>query len=420
MRFVRWASIAYLSRPLEGTSDGSETAMAGAESPHSSPSLDNRFSKDVEKVAETVFRSEATNVLHALTKPVGTYYVRCNTIKISSEELERRLQARGLEIIRNTLIPEALGIRIDGQYEVPGTGQDVVVDKQTAESVLQGANVYAPGIMNCMSMEIGDQVTIVSELGEIIASGKALMNANEVLTFRKGLAVQINQRRFGSPHIRELPEFSEGLLYPQSLAAMTTVRVLNPKPGETIADMNCAPGGKLSHICQLTGNSGKVLGFDRNVSKVAQARQNMVRLACANVVLSIHDSRYLHDDFTDLEVDRVLIDPPCSALGLRPKVYDFTSSKRIRDLADYQKQFVKAASEITKPGGVIVYSVCTFTMEECEQVVDFAERECSLRVTGQTPFLGSTGLDVGQSGSRCQRFHPHTHEIGYFIARFER
>jgi 16S rRNA (cytosine967-C5)-methyltransferase len=121
-----------------------------------------------------------------------------------------------------------------------------------------------------------------------------------------------------------------------------------------------------------------------------------------------------------LRADRVLIDPPCTALGLRPKVYDFTTSKRICDLADYQKQFIKAACKIAKPGGIIVYSVCTFTIEECERVVEFAEDDCGLKVMEQTPMLGSGGLDIGHSGPLCQRFHPHSHEIGYFIAKFQR
>lgn len=202
---------------------------------------------------------------------------------------------------------------------------------------------------------------------------------------------------------------------------MATVRVLDPQLDETIVDLCCAPGGKLTHISQLMDNSGKVFGFDRNSEKIGQARQNVTNLGCRNVVLGIHDSRYLYEDFSDLKADRVLIDPPCSAMGLRPKVYDFTTLERINSLADYQKQFIKAASRIVRPGGVIVYSVCTFTPQECEQIVKFAEQECALQVTKQNPFLGSAGLDeYGPSALSCQRFHPHTHEIGYFIAKFLR
>lgn len=388
---------------------------------HQVISTKNRFSPDVAKIAKEVFGRESQTVLEALPKPVSTYYIRCNTHKITPEDLKTKLQHLGLRVAQHPVVSEALGIGVEGPFDIPSTDQRLVVDKQTAESTLQGANVYAPGIIGCGSMHPGDEVTVVSDLGEIIASGTALMSANDVLTFRKGLAVRVDHRRFIGPQIRELPEFYEGLLYPQSLAAMVTGRVLDPKAGETVVDMNCAPGGKLSHLSQLMQNSGKIFGFDRNSDKIKETRHNVTNLGCMNVILSIHDSRYLPEDFPSLRADRVLIDPPCSALGLRPKLYDFTSQKRVRDLADYQKQFIKSASKITRPGGVIVYSVCTFTSQECEQVVDFAERECKLRVLEQKPFVGSKGLSTfGASGSICQRFHPHVEEIGYFIAKFER
>jgi 16S rRNA (cytosine967-C5)-methyltransferase len=381
----------------------------------------DRFSTDIVKIVGRVFPSSVDEVLEALATPVRIYYVRCNTLKISPHELVQRLENLDLKVERNNMIPEAIGIHSEGPFELPAVSRKVVVDKHTAESVLQGANVYAPGILSCGSMRTGDDVSIVTEYGGVIATGRVIMSANEVLTFRKGLAIRTDHRRFVGPRIRELTELSEGLLYPQSLAAIATVRVMDPRPEETVVDMNCAPGGKLSHISQLMGNSGRLLGFDRNHEKIGHTRENMVTLGCKNTVLSIHDSRYLHEDLHDLQADRVLVDPPCSALGLRPKIYDFTTLERINHLADYQKQFIKTASKIVKPGGIIVYSVCTFTPQECEELVQFAEQECGLRAVMQEPFLGSHGLtEYGPAVSLCQRFHPHIHEIGYFIAKFLR
>jgi 16S rRNA (cytosine967-C5)-methyltransferase len=379
-----------------------------------------RFSKDVERKIIEVFGNESGEVLKSLMQPVHTYYFRCNTHKISPGELIRILHQNGLRVMQNESVNEALGIRVEGPFDISEAERTVIVDKKTAESVLQGANVYAPGIVDAGSMRFGDRVTVLSELGEAIAIGKAEMNANEVLTHKKGLGVSICNRRYQGPQICELEEFKQGLIYPQSLAAMVTTRVLAPQPGETIVDMNCAPGGKLSHISQLMENEGKIYGFDRNSHKISQTRKIVSILACKNLILSIHDSRYIPEDFPELEPDRVLIDPPCSALGLRPKLYDFTTQERIENLAAYQKQFIKAASRIVKPGGTIVYSVCTFTLEECEMITDFAVRECNLRLIQQKPMLGSVGLGAIQSGALCQRFHPHTHEIGYFIAKFER
>jgi predicted RNA-binding protein (TIGR00451 family) len=386
----------------------------------SQPATSARFSEDVVREAMNVFGDEAQKTLQSMTEPVHTYYVRCNTLKISPDELASLLIRKGLEINQLESVPEAIGIGVKGPFEITPTTTRIIVDKKTAESVLQGANVYAPGIVNCESMHLNDLVTVTSEIGETVAVGYAKMNATDVLTFKKGLAVSVTRRRFLSPQIRELDEFSKGLLYPQSMAAMVTVRVLDPKPGEMIVDMNCAPGGKLSHMSQLMRNHGKILGFDRNTRKLRQTRDTVTKLGCTNVVLAIHDSRYLPDDFPDLNPDRVLIDPPCSALGLRPKAYDYTSRERIEHLAAYQKQFIKAASQIVKHDGIVVYSVCTFTLEECEKVVEFAIQECNLKLVEQNPHVGGTGIEAFPRASLCQRFHPDKHEIGYFIAKFER
>jgi 16S rRNA (cytosine967-C5)-methyltransferase len=202
---------------------------------------------------------------------------------------------------------------------------------------------------------------------------------------------------------------------------MVTSRVLDPREDECVVDLNCSPGGKLSHVSQLMRNTGQVIGLDRNSEKVERVRKTLTRLGCSNVTVAIHDSRYVAVDLPELRADRVLVDPPCSALGLRPKIFDSTPRGRVLALADYQKQFLKAAAKVVKPGGVVVYSVCTFTRQECEEVVEFVERECELTVIEQAPFLGSKDLrKAAASSASCQRFHPVADEIGYFVAKFER
>jgi len=392
--------------------------LADTKSPHAPQS---RFSPDVFRLTEMVYGGDTQSVLETLSEPVSTYFVRCNTLKISPSELCEGLREKGLVVSQHAIIPEALGITVEGPEHVPLAGKRVVVDKNTAESVLQGANVYAPGVINCESVRFGDEVTVLSEVGDVLGIGRMQMNANEILTFRKGLAVSIEKRRYKAPQIRELTEYSEGLLYPQSIAAMTASRVLDPQPGETILDMNCAPGGKLSHIAQLMQNSGKIVGLDRNAEKIATTRRTIAHLGCLNVTVSIHDSRYADVDLASLKPDRVIVDPPCSALGLRPKIYDLTTQRKVSDLAEYQKQFVKAAAGVVKPSGVVVYSVCTYTIEECEGVVEFAERECGLKLIEQSPRVASNrGGNIHASNRLTQRFHPVVDEIGYFVAKFQR
>jgi len=280
--------------------------------------------------------------------------VRVNILRTTPEKVRKRLAEREFDVSQHELIPEALWVPIEGPFEVPARLKKVMVDKFTAESVLQGANVYAPGIVRCSRIRISDNVSIIDDEGETLASGIARMNETQILTFRKGLAVEVTESKYRVPSFRETPEYQEGLIYPQSLPAIVTSRVLDPKPNEVVLDMTCSPGGKLSHISQLMENQGRVIGVDRNRRKTEETMQTCARLGCSNVTLFVHDSRYLSSDFSTLKPDKILVDPPCSALGIMPKVYEYAPKSEIEALARYQKQFLEEASKIVKPGGRIV------------------------------------------------------------------
>ena len=359
--------------------------------------------------------------MRALKSPGKRYFVRANTIKTNPEEVKARLAEKGFDISQDKLIPEALWVPIQGPFEVPTRSKKVMVDKFTAESVLQGANVYAPGIVRCNKVRLGDSVNVIDDEGEALASGITRMNETQILTFRKGLAIEVTESRFRVPSFRETQEFQEGLIYPQSLPAMVTSRVLDPRPNDVILDMTCSPGGKLSHISQLMGNRGRILGVDRNTRKIDETRETCTRLGCSNVTLFAHDSRYLSSDFSSLRPDKILVDPPCSALGIMPKIYEYTPKREIEALARYQKQFLEEASKIVKPEGRIVYSVCTLTLQECEQNALHAEETCNLSIQTQSPVLGDHAIPIDNKATdHCQRFHPHKHDAGFFVASFQR
>jgi 16S rRNA (cytosine967-C5)-methyltransferase len=379
-----------------------------------------KFSKDVINALNKVYQNELELVLKALKTPGKKYYFRVNTLKVNPNDVLKSLRNKGFQVEIDKNIPEALYIPVEGPFEIPIFDKHVVVDKFTAESVLQGAHVYAPGIINCKGIKIGDKVTIVDELNQEVGSGIARMNETQILQFRKGLAIEVLYSKYKIPSFRETEEYKKGFIYPQSFPAILTSRILDPKPEEKILDVCCAPGGKLSHIIQLMENKGLVIGVDRNKKKIETTRKNLARLNCKIATLIIHDSRYIDKDFPSLKVDKCLVDPPCSALGVTPKLFDFTSMKDILNLSDYQKQFIKAASKVLKPNGVLVYSVCTVTIEECEEIAKFAENECSLKIETQNFFLGSPGLQLFLNAEKLQRFHPHIHGLGFFIAKFRK
>ncbi|MBS7651105.1 hypothetical protein KEJ35_07160, partial [Candidatus Bathyarchaeota archaeon] len=114
------------------------------------------------------------------------------------------------------------------------------------ESVMQGAHVYAPAILKCSKIRRGDAVAITDIHGQIVGVGRMVMGESEILTYRRGLAVMVTSPLYRVPSMRETEEYKCGFLHPQSLPAIVTSRVLDPQPGETIIDLNCSPGGKLT------------------------------------------------------------------------------------------------------------------------------------------------------------------------------
>ena len=341
------------------------------------------------------------------------YYLRINTLKGERDTIIRSMIASGLHVEAHMQLEDAAFLR-PRPSKVETDGAIVEANRFAAEAVQLGAHLYAPGVRRCHGLRPGMKVTVVDGSGTAVGSGVSHQSETSILTYRQGVAVEIRYSRTGLPSIMETPWYSNGQIHLQSLPAILTSHILDPKPGETIVDLNCAPGGKTSHISQLTQNKARIIGFDRNTRKIRKAKELMERMSCTNYQLISHDSRYVHRDY-NIEADRVLVDPPCTALGILPKLGIETTVENVENSADYQKQFLTTAAHITKKGGTIVYSVCTITKEECEDVVGFGERELGLTLEIQFPVLGGNGFDKDHL---TQRFNPDMHETGYFTARF--
>jgi len=365
-----------------------------------------------------VYGDDVDSFLHAISIPGKRLYVRVNTLRISAGELIDRLRGRGLRVFPDEELDEALYFPVEGPNVVEELELKVFVDKRAAESVYMGANLYAPGVVDCdPRISRGREVSIVGPGGIVVANGVAMMSCEEMKRNRRGLAVETVVSVFRAPALRDLPEYREGLFYPQSLPAMYVSRILDPKEGELIIDMCAAPGGKTTHIVELVKGRAHIVAFDHSKSKIRELIRNLERLGERKFVeVRRSDSRYLTLDYPGLRADRVLVDPPCTALGVRPKLYD---EKRYRDIVSasrYQRQFLSEALKVVKPGGIVVYSVCTVTIEECEDVVLETVRRSSRKAVLE--FVDVKRFSRGIGLEEAVRVHPHIHDLtGFFIAK---
>lgn len=371
------------------------------------------------KIIRAVYGEEADQVIRALSSPGSWYAIRVNTLKSSVDRVEKYLRSLGFEVKALADVDVVL-IKVLGPFDVPELQKRVVVDKLTAEAVMMGANVYAPGVKSMEEVEKGETVTVMDPRGRPVAVGKAMVSSSELRFLRKGLVVETLTSIYKLPPIRSLELYARGEIYPQSLPSVLAVRALDPREGELVIDLTASPGGKLTYASQLMKNKGLMIGIDRSPKKIEALNENVRRLGVKNAKTMCMDSRYADLELGELrgKADAVIVDPPCSAIGVRPKLYDSLTEKVVQDLSEYQKQFIKAGFNLLRKGGRLLYSVCTISVEECENNINYAVEALGLQpIEGPRP-LGSVGLPShSKYANKLVRFHPHVHDTpGFFYA----
>lgn len=224
-----------------------------------------------------------------------------------------------------------------------------------------------------------------------------------------------------------------GAFYIQEPSAMAVVSVLDPRPGERILDLCAAPGGKSTQIAGRMQGKGLLVSNEIVPSRAKILSQNIERLGVANCVVCREEPKRLAESFPAF-FDRVLVDAPCSGEGMFRK--DDTaiaewSPENVTMCAARQRDILEQAAGMVCPGGVLVYSTCTFSIEENEGVIDGfikSHPEYNIEETGMDsdmvnfPHGMTEAVYEGASGlNKTIRLWPHRIEgEGHFIARLRK
>ncbi|MEM1773111.1 MAG: RsmB/NOP family class I SAM-dependent RNA methyltransferase, partial [Desulfurococcaceae archaeon] len=301
-----------------------------------------------------VYGSLLSELLEKLRRPPRRLYLRVNTLKTTRERVISMLSEEGIETYPDEEVDDAIFLEVKGPFNIEcNTDKKIIVDDKTAISLLMGANLYRPGIRKWVAFEKGDRVLVVTGDNTPVACVETTTSHYHAINSEKGLVGVNIQSPYRAPSIAETKAYLKGLIYPQSLPSIITSHVLNPKPGELIIDMNASPGGKTSHVVQLSIGRTRVIAIDRSEGKVKALKSTLDWLGLnLNVLALPMDSRYIHLDLNlQNKADKILIDPPCSNLGVRPIIAFNRTMRDIINLSNYQRQFLKAAYHVLKPGG---------------------------------------------------------------------
>lgn len=225
------------------------------------------------------------------------------------------------------------------------------------------------------------------------------------------------------------PEYLAGHYMIQSASSYLPVMALGAQPGETVLDMAAAPGGKTTYIAAMMKNTGTIYANDINETRSKALVANVYRMGVRNAVMVNFDGRDLPTALPKL--DRVLLDAPCTGLGViarDPSIKLKRTKEDIAKCSQLQKQLLLAAIDCVNSksgsGGIIVYSTCSVSIEENEEVVDYALRKRNVKIVDSGLPFGVDGFT--KMGTKrfhtnmklCKRVYPHTHNMdGFFVCK---
>ncbi|NDI33468.1 16S rRNA (cytosine(967)-C(5))-methyltransferase RsmB [Chengkuizengella sediminis] len=166
--------------------------------------------------------------------------------------------------------------------------------------------------------------------------------------------------------------FKEGKISIQDESSMLVAAVIDPRPNETILDCCAAPGGKTTHMAEKMKNTGVIWANDIHPHKEKLIDEQVERLHLKNIKTSVQDAALLKQKFEKHSFDRILLDAPCSGLGVirrKPDLKWVKSESDVQEITQIQLDILSNIADLVKPGGVLVYSTCTMESSENEHIV---------------------------------------------------
>ncbi|HWR61362.1 MAG TPA: 16S rRNA (cytosine(967)-C(5))-methyltransferase RsmB [Clostridia bacterium] len=275
------------------------------------------------------------------------------------------------------------------------------------EALLQADNEVPPFTIRCNSLKYGRQelMHILAEEGIECSEGR--LNP-EAISIR------------GTSSIEEKNSFRKGYYQVQDESSMLVAHIVDPRPGEAVLDMCSAPGGKTTHMAELMENKGEIVARDIHPHKLKLVEESCGRLGISIVRTELYNARELDESALE-RFDRVLLDAPCSGLGVIRRKPDLRWKKEpdnFRELPALQKEMLELASKYVKSGGSLIYSTCTINKTENLMVVrDFLSGNTGFHLVSLEGLIPDS-LISEQAREGYLELFPNIHGTdGFFIAK---
>jgi len=247
-------------------------------------------------------------------------------------------------------------------------------------------------MINNMKPHLFARLNLFKDQKENIIKRLGALNVDYELTdIDEGIYIQ-------NENIANTNLYKTGYVNVQDFSSMLVSKVLSPEKGERIIDVCSAPGGKSTHIAEIMEDTGEVIACDIHEHKIKLIEYNMRRLGLKSIKPTLIDATQLTTQFAENSFDRVLVDAPCSGLGVirrKPEIKYNKKPSNLDEIIKIQKEIVDESVKLVKKGGTLVYSTCTINKKENEKMVEYILENYPEFELNSDPFVK---LNLGKVG----------------------
>ena len=251
--------------------------------------------------------------------------------------------------------------------------------------------------------------------------------------FKSHPEIMIIQSYLLSGELGKSIEHLLGYYYVQEISSMLPMLTLAPQPGEIFLDLAAAPGSKTTQAAAMMNNQGTIIANDVNLGRISILSANLQKVGATNTIITRHDGVILCNKLKNLgmKFDKILVDAPCSGEGnLRsnPKTFLMWNIKAVKKLGRIQKKLASSALEVLKSGGEMIYSTCTHSPEENEEVIQYLLDNYDIETeTISLPLKTRPGLTSWQDSKfsnelkkACRVYPQDNNTEGFFLCKIKK
>lgn len=270
-------------------------------------------------------------------------------------------------------------LRCKDKVAIKESWQELSVPRELFEHLVSQYGAKTAKKIAKSFLDKSGEVTIHLDKNKISADDYDTFLDREGITWQKGAYWEDARILSHVPDVKLLPGYEEGLFFVQDESSMLPVACAGIKPGDVVADICSAPGGKSIHALIELAGRGRLTSRDVSQQKVELVKENIRRMGYTNVSAKVWDARKPDSDMEG-KADVILADVPCSGIGIigrKPEI-KYHAMENALGLAGLQREICEASISMLKPGGIFIYSTCTINHAENEENVQWLESRFGL------------------------------------------